>query len=71
MSIVILRICTVVDDEILWIFVHAHYVQFVILRICTVVIDEKLWIKDQTSKHIFFICERIYYENKPGAKTPK
>jgi hypothetical protein len=27
--------------------------------------------KNQTSKHIFFICERIYYENKPGAKTPK
>jgi hypothetical protein len=27
--------------------------------------------KTKTSKHIFFICERIYYENKPGAKTPK
>ena len=31
------------------------------------------YVSEQKTKqvNIFFICERIYYENKPGAKTPK
>ena len=54
--------CKIFDKD----YFYFNYFFFTILGFS---IYKAYYVSEQKSKHIFFICERIYYENKPGAKT--